>query len=134
VATTTCAGEARSLHGFCGHPTLITSWYGWCASCQDNAALARELADAHDGALHVAVVLEQDPLGDPADGDLCDAYVDAYPSTAAAWLDPERQLEAYGTTDLVLVLAADGTLTFARQTATEDAIREAVDAVLADGR
>jgi hypothetical protein len=133
VEATTCAGDPRSLHGFCGSPTLITSWYGWCPSCRDNAALARELADENATTLHVAVVLEEDPLGHPVDADLCDEYIDAYPSAAAAWMDPDLQLDAYGTTDLVLVLAADGSLTFVRQTATEDAIRAAVEAVLAGG-
>ena len=108
---------------------MIAAWYGWCPSCSTNAALARDLADAHPE-LRVVVSLNEDPLGDPVDGALCDEWVATYPSAADAWIDPADGLEVYGTTDLIVVLDAEGTVQFRRQTATEDAIREAVAAVL----
>jgi hypothetical protein len=132
VALEDCSGSAVSPHDLCGAPALVASWYGWCPSCSDNADLARSLAADHPD-LQVRVALVEDPLGAPADPDLCDAYVATWPSAAGVWIDPDRALEVYGTTDLVLVLAADGTITFLRETATEDAIVAAVEDVLAGG-
>ncbi len=129
VAFTDCAGAATSLHGLCGRPALVLNWYGWCPSCEANAELARRLADAHAG-LAVAVVLTENPLSEPADPAFCADYVEANPSAAYTWTDPLRGLEAYGDTDLVLVLARDGTITFQRQTSSEELIVAAVEEVL----
>jgi hypothetical protein len=131
VAFTDCAGAPVSLHGLCGQPALIANWYGWCPSCEDNAALARDLAAAH-AELAVAIVLDEDPLNHPVDADLCQLYSDTYPSDAQIWMDPAGELEVYGDTDLILVLDRDGRLVFNRRTATEDAITAAVEGVLAD--
>lgn len=129
VVMADCMGAPASLHDLCGRPALIANWYGWCPSCEENAALVRRLADEHPD-LSVAVVLDEDPLADPVDAGLCAAYRDAYPSASAVWMDPRKALEAYGSTDLVLVLDRDGTLRFVRQTATEDAIVAAVEDVI----
>ena len=126
---TDCIGTTASLHGLCGRPALVINWYGWCPSCEDNAELGRALADEHAD-LAVAVVLDEDPLSAPADAALCAQYVSTYPSAAQVWLDPDGELEIYGETDLVLVLDPSGVITFARQTATQDAIVAAVEAVL----
>ena len=66
VAFIDCTGEAVSLHGLCGRPALVVNWYGWCPSCETNAALGRRLADEHPD-LAVAIVLDEDPLADPVD-------------------------------------------------------------------
>ncbi len=128
---TNCAGDPTSLHDLCGSPALITAWYGWCPTCNDNAALARTLADEHPD-LTVAVALTEDPLSAPVDADLCVQYEQTYPSSVATWMDPEAALAAYGTTDYVLVLDANGRVAFSRETSTEATIRAAVDAVVAD--
>jgi hypothetical protein len=44
--------------------------------------------------------------------------------------DPDALIEAYGTTDLVMVTAPDGHLLFKRQDATLDAISAAVTEAL----
>jgi len=129
VFVQTCDGAVASLHGLCGAPALVVNWYGWCPSCEDNAALARQLAQAHP-ALRVAITLTEDPLAEPVDADFCASYQDYYPSPAVVWMDPDRALEAYGSTDLVLVLDADGTLELARQTSNEEVITAAVAAAL----
>jgi hypothetical protein len=129
IALTDCAGDAVTLRGLCGTPAVIGSWYGWCPSCESHAALIRRLADAHPE-LAAAVVLNEDPLGAPMDGDFCSMYAETYPSAAAVWMDPDDRLEAYGTTDFVLVLSADGVIEFARETASEDTIEAAVLAAL----
>lgn len=129
VVLADCAGAPASLHGLCGRPALVVAWYGWCPSCDANAALARSLAEEHE-TLAVAVALVEDPLSQPVDAPFCGLYADAYPSPAAVWMDPEHRIEAYGGTDLVLVLDRDGTLRFVRQTSSEALIREAVDAVV----
>jgi hypothetical protein len=129
VAMADCDGAPVSIHGLCGRPALVVNWYGWCPTCEDNAGLARQLADAHPD-LAVAIVLDEDPLAAPVDPEFCAAYADAKPSAAALWADPEGAFEVYGTTDLVLVLDRAGTVSFVRNTATEAAITAAVDAVL----
>lgn len=129
VGFTTCAGDPVSLHALCGAPALITTWYGWCPTCNDNAALARTLADEHPG-LRVAVALTEDPLTAPVDADLCGQYEATYPSRVATWMDPDAALAVYGTTDYVLVLDRDGRIAFSRETTTEATIRAAVEDVL----
>lgn len=129
VVVQTCDGARASLHGLCGQAALVVNWYGWCPSCEDNAALARQLAEAHPE-LSVAVTLTEDPLGAPMDAAFCNSYQEYYPSPASVWMDPDRALEAYGSTDLVLVLGADGTLALARQTSNEALITAAVEAAL----
>ena len=131
VASTDCSGIETSIHGLCGAPALIVNWYGWCASCEDNAELARAIA-AESAALNVVIVLDEDPLAHAVDAGFCGDYADANPTTAQYWMDPGKALEAYGKTDLVLVLEADGALAFNRETSTASAIRAAVDAVLAE--
>lgn len=127
VEFTDCAGEVASLHGLCGGPALIVNWYGWCPSCEENAELARSLADELPG-LAVAVVLEDDPLAESPEPEYCAAYEESRPSAARVWLDPTGALERYGETDLVLVLEADGTIGFVDQTSDEATIRAAVEA------
>lgn len=129
VALTDCDGASVSLRGLCGAPAVVGSWYGWCPSCESHAALIRRLADEHPG-LAAAVVLNEDPLGAPMDGEFCAMYADTYPSAAAVWMDPDDRLESWGTTDFVLVLSADGVVEFARETASEDTIEAAVLAAL----
>lgn len=129
LAFTDCAGAPTSLHDLCGSPALITTWYGWCPTCNDNATLARALADEHPE-LAVAVTLTEDPLHAPVDADLCLQYEATYPSRVLAWLDADAALAVYGTTDYVLVLDRDGRVAFSRATTTEVTIRAAVDAVL----
>jgi len=113
------------FHDLCGKPALIANWYGWCASCEDNAALARQLAEEFPDTSFI-LVLDENPLSEPVDADFCMAYQNAYPSPAQIWMDPEKKLEVYGSTDLILVLDQEGKIVFKRQTATESAIREAV--------
>lgn len=129
VTVTDCAGTPTSIHGLCGKPALIINWYGWCASCEDNAELARALAAEHSD-LSVVIALDEDPLAHAVDSAFCAAYTDAHPTSAATWLDANKALETYGTTDLVLVLAADGTLLFNRETSTVSTITAAVNAAL----
>lgn len=129
VGFTDCAGTATSLHGLCGSPALVVSWYGWCPSCEDNAELARSLADAHAN-LAVVVVLSENPLAEPVDSGFCAAYVEANPSAAHAWVDATAAFTAYGSTDLVLVLDREGTIQFSRQTSTDELIVAAVEGVL----
>ncbi len=129
VTMTRCDGAARSIHGLCGQPALLVNYYGWCASCATNASLGRDLADQYPD-LAVAIVLNEDPLSEPVDAEFCDAYVDAYPSGAEVWMDPGGALEVYGTTDLIVVLDAEGTLRFVRETSNEDVIVEAVGGVI----
>jgi hypothetical protein len=128
-AFTDCAGAAVSLHDLCGAPALITAWYGWCPTCNDNATLGRALAEEHPG-LTVAVALTEDPLADPVDAELCVQYEQTYPSRVLTWIDADAVLAAYGTMDLVLVLDDGGEVAFSRETSTESTIRTAVDAVL----
>lgn len=131
VVMSDCGGQPRSLHGLCGAPALVVNWYGWCASCGENAELARALADEH-AELAVAIVLDEDPLSSPVDQEFCAAYEATYPSPAAVWMDPGKRLEQYGTTDLVLVLDHAGTLILNRQTATADTIIAAVESALGE--
>ncbi len=125
-----CDGSEVGFRDLCGRPTLVMNWYGWCPPCESHAALARELA-AEYPELQSVIVLNEDPLNAPADPELCELYVDTYPSDAKVWIDPEDHLEIYGTTDLVLVIDRDGTLLFYRDSATDDAIREAVAGAVA---
>lgn len=129
VVASDCRGEAVSLHGLCGRPALVVNYYGWCPSCGDNAALARQLADAYPE-LAAAVVLTEDPLGALADEAFCASYEETWPSAAAVWMDPARGLETYGSTDLVLVLDREGVLRFNRQTSNQGLIVAAVEEVV----
>jgi peroxiredoxin len=129
VALADCAGAPTALSELCGQPALVVSWYGWCPSCSTNADLAADLADEHAD-LAVVVALLEDPLGAPADADLCTEYAATWPSAAAIWTDAAHGLERYGTQDLVVVLDRAGTIAFRRETATEQAIVDAVEEVL----
>lgn len=125
VALRTCEGETAALHDLCGAPALVVNWYGWCPSCEGNADLARELS----ADLQAVVVLVEDPLAEPASAEVCEQYVEARPSDAAVWLDPDASMGIYGSTDLVLVLTAEGAISFVHETSNEEAIRRAVGEV-----
>ncbi len=129
----TCDGIAptSSFHEECGAPTLIINVYGWCAPCIEHISDSGDLM-AQFPELQVVVVVTENPLSEPADTEYCTQLRD-FSDIGGTWLiDPERQFEAYGGPGLAVVLTGQGEIVFARDDATADAIREAVEEVVGD--
>ena len=128
-----CDGNPVQLHDLCGAQLgMVISFYGWCTSCYDWARLANELQEQHrpDG-LMAMIVITEDPLSKPATAEYCSQLRDHMELTTLVLYDEQAALEAYGTTDLVLLLDPYGKIIFNRRDATENAVRRAVEAALA---
>ena len=122
-----CDGNPVSLHDLCGADAgLVVNFYGWCPSCYDFVRLAGELDKSRSG-LATFVVITEDPAQAPASADYCDSIRTRYGLSGTVAIDPAKALEAYGTTDLVMVTGRSGKIAFLRNNATEAAVTAAVD-------
>ncbi|HEY3352196.1 MAG TPA: redoxin family protein [Polyangia bacterium] len=128
-----CDGAPVRLHDLCGRVALVVSYYGWCASCSYYARLGDTLArDYGARGLAALVVIVEDATHQPATAATCAEVRTALGLGVPTALDPAHGLEAYGDTDLVMVLDRGGQIVFQRQGPDPAAVTTAIEAALAE--
>jgi len=127
-----CDDNPVDLHSLCGARVgMVVNVYTWCAGCFDNAVLASSLYETHAAAgLSTIVVVSEDAYEEPATAELCREVKDHYQLSGTVAYDDSGAMEAYGTTDLVLLTDPAASIYFKRRGATEETIVQAVEAGL----
>ena len=128
-----CDGRPVALHDLCGAPaSLLVHFFGWCPPCYDLLEMVNRLALDHgQSGLRRVVVVAETPAGHRADAAYCQALQARYQVDATMVYDPEGRFEAYGTTDLVLVVDGEGRIRFKRQGPSAQEVERAVQEELA---
>ena len=124
-----CDGLSVGLHDLCGADAgLVFNFYGWCTGCYRFLEEATSIwNDYREQGLRFIVVIDEDPVEEPATQEYCTAIRDRYELAMSVVIDPDNQLEAYGEADLAIVTDEGARIVFKRSGATVSTVRSAIE-------